>query len=65
MAPKVADDDAKRAVIAESIRVELERLNSEFKNYAPAEYRLPRVTLHATGDPEWFPAGVKHRYTRK
>ncbi len=65
LAPKVADDEAKRSVIAESIRLELERLNSEFKNYAPAEYRLPRVTLHAAGDAEWFPVGVKHRYTRK
>ncbi len=65
LAPKVAGDEAKRSVIAESIRVELERLNSEFKNYAPAEYRLPRITLHAAGDPEWFPAGVKHRYTRE
>jgi phenylacetate-CoA ligase len=40
------------------------RLNSEFANYAPAEYRMPRVTLHSAGDPVWFPAGVKHRYTR-
>jgi phenylacetate-CoA ligase len=65
LAPGVTGDDSKRAAIARAIRAELERLNSEFKNYAPAEYRLPRVTLHATGDPEWFPAGVKHRYTRK
>jgi phenylacetate-CoA ligase len=65
LAPKVAGDEAKRSVIAESIRVEMERLNSEFKNYAPAEYRLPRVTLHPAGDAEWFPVGVKHRYTRQ
>jgi phenylacetate-CoA ligase len=54
-----------RATIARSIQAHLERLNSEFKNYAPAEYRTPRVTLHTTGDPEWFPPGVKHRYTRR
>jgi phenylacetate-CoA ligase len=65
MAPTLAGDDAKRDAIARSIQTELERLNSEFKTYAPAEYRLPRVTLHTTGDSEWFPAGVKHRYTRK
>jgi phenylacetate-CoA ligase len=27
--------------------------------------RAPRVTLALAGDPEYFPAGVKHRYTRK
>ena len=65
LAPKLAGDDGKRDAIARSIQAELERLNSEFKNYCPAEYRLPQVTLHAAGDAEWFPAGVKHRYTRK
>jgi phenylacetate-CoA ligase len=65
LAPKVSADDGKRDAIARSVQAELERLNSEFKNFAPAEYRTPRVTLHPAGDPEWFPAGVKHRYTRK
>ena len=65
LAPKMAGDDGKRDAIARSIQTHLERLNSEFKNYAPAEYRTPRVTLHAAGDPEWFPPGVKHRYTRR
>ena len=52
-------------VVAESIRAQLRRLNSEFANYVPAEYQLPRVRLAALGDPEYFPLGVKHRYTRK
>jgi len=65
LAPKVTADDGKRDAIARSVQAELERLNSEFKNYAPAEYRTPKVTLHAAGDAEWFPVGVKHRYTRK
>jgi phenylacetate-CoA ligase len=65
LAPKVSGDNGKRDAIARSIQTHLERLNSEFKNYAPAEYRTPRVTLHAAGDPEWFPPGVKHRYTRR
>jgi len=64
LAPAVAGDDAMAAAIAGSIQTHLERLNSEFKAYAPAEYRRPRVTLHSAGDPEWFPPGVKHRYTR-
>ncbi|MDD2758847.1 MAG: phenylacetate--CoA ligase family protein [Methylomonas sp.] len=52
-------------MIAESIKNQLLRLNSEFANYTPTERQLPRVTLHAFGDPEYFPAGVKHRYTRR
>ena len=65
LAPAVTGDEGKRDAIARSIQAHLERLNSEFKNYAPAEYRTPRVTLHPAGDPAWFPPGVKHRYTRR
>jgi phenylacetate-CoA ligase len=65
LAPQATADETKRAAAASSIRAHLERLNSEFKTYAPAEYRTPRVTLHPAGDPEWFPPGVKHRYTRQ
>jgi phenylacetate-CoA ligase len=50
--------------IAGSIVAALLRLNSEFAHYVPAEHRRPRVVLVPAGDPEWFPAGVKHRYTR-
>jgi phenylacetate-CoA ligase len=52
------------ARVARSVKVHLERLNSEFFNYAPAERRTPRITLLPLGDPEYFPANVKHRYTR-
>ena len=50
--------------IAASVRRELERLNSEFANYAPSARRTPRVELRTFGDAEYFPVGVKHRYTR-
>jgi phenylacetate-CoA ligase len=50
--------------VARSIQRELERLNSEFKNYAPPERRLPTVRLLPHGEPSYFPLGVKHRYTR-
>lgn len=63
--PGVTGDDAKRAAIAEAILNQLLRLNSEFANYVPDDYQPPQVTLQPAGDPEWFPAGVKHRYTRK
>ncbi|WP_119459141.1 phenylacetate--CoA ligase family protein [Rhodospirillaceae bacterium SYSU D60014] len=60
LAPEAVDADA----IAGAILDQLLRLNSEFANYTPAEYRRPRVTLRPAGDPEWFPPGVKHRYSR-
>ena len=63
--PGVAGDERKCALIAGSILKELRRLNSEFANYVPPEHQLPRVVLKANGDPEWFPIGVKHRYTRR
>jgi phenylacetate-CoA ligase len=51
-------------MLAESIRAQLQRLNSEFAHYVPASYQLPKVALRPAGDPEYFPVGVKHRYTR-
>jgi phenylacetate-CoA ligase len=65
LAPGVAGDEAKARAIAESIMAQLRRLNSEFANYVPVEYQLPRVELRPLGDTEYFPIGVKHRYTRK
>jgi phenylacetate-CoA ligase len=64
LAAGVEPDASKAERIADSIVLHLMRLNSEFANYTPAEYRKPRVTLHSTANPEWFPVGVKHRYTR-
>ena len=64
LAPGVRENEAKAQAIASSILTQLLRLNSEFSNYVPAEYQMPRVLLAPTGDPEYFPVGVKHRYTR-
>ncbi len=50
--------------VAESILATLVRLNSEFANYVPAARQRPRITLWPTGHPEYFPVGVKHRYSR-
>jgi phenylacetate-CoA ligase len=52
------------AIIAASVRRELERLNSEFASYVPSARRTPLVQLRAFADAEYFPIGVKHRYTR-
>jgi phenylacetate-CoA ligase len=65
MAPGMEASDERREAIGDSILAQLLRLNSEFANYVPADYRQPRVTLKPVGDPEYFPVGVKHRYTRK
>ena len=65
LASEVPADDTKRHAIAQSILIQLRRLNSEFANYVPAERQLPSITLRPLGDPEYFPLGVKHRYTRK
>ncbi|MFO7181453.1 MAG: phenylacetate--CoA ligase family protein [Pseudomonadota bacterium] len=64
LAPGVEPTSELSARVATSVRAELERLNSEFLNYAPAERRTPRITLLPLGHPDYFPIGVKHRYTR-
>lgn len=63
--PGATADDGKCRTLAESVKAQLLRLNSEFANYVPAEKQLPKVTLRPFEDPEYFPAGVKHRYTRR
>ena len=50
--------------LADSILAVLLRLNSEFANYVPAARQRPRITLWPTGHPDYFPVGVKHRYSR-
>lgn len=57
-APGVAD------AIADSILGVLLRLNSEFAHYVPPARQRPHITLWPAGHPEYFPVGVKHRYSR-
>jgi phenylacetate-coenzyme A ligase PaaK-like adenylate-forming protein len=59
-----AEPTALAARLADSIVEVLLRLNSEYTHYVPAERRRPRVTLWPPGHPEYFPVGVKHRYSR-
>ncbi|WP_239649823.1 hypothetical protein [Methylocucumis oryzae] len=63
--PGITGDNTMNQRIAESIRTQLLRLNSEFAHYIPSERQLPVISLHTFADPEYFPVGVKHRYTRK
>jgi phenylacetate-CoA ligase len=64
LAPNIEVSVDKKQAIITSILTQLRRLNSEFANYVPAEYQAPQVTLKLHGDAEYFPVGVKHRYTR-
>jgi phenylacetate-CoA ligase len=64
LAPGAEPDDGRAAAVADAVVTQLLRLNSEFANYVPADRRLPQVSFAPAGDPEWFPVGVKHRYTR-
>ncbi|ABA19844.1 conserved hypothetical protein [Trichormus variabilis ATCC 29413] len=65
LAPGVEDSEDKRQTIATSILTQLLRLNGEFANYVPPEYQTPQIALAPMGDHEYFPIGVKHRYTRQ
>jgi phenylacetate-CoA ligase len=65
LAPNVTDSQEKQDAIAIVILQQLKRLNSEFANYVPPPYQLPQVVLKTTGDPEYFPPGVKHRWVAK
>jgi phenylacetate-CoA ligase len=65
LAPGIEGDEAKQQSIARSIVAALRLLNTEFAHYVPTERQIPHVTLAPTGDPEYFPVGVKHRYTRR
>jgi phenylacetate-CoA ligase len=60
----VATQDKSEATAA-SIHRHLLRLNSEFAHYVPADRQRPRIELAPQGDPDYFPLGVKHRYTRR
>lgn len=65
MLPGVDRDADRRHVITQSILSHLLRLNSEFAHYTPPHRQEPHVILALPGDPEYFPPGVKHRYTRR
>jgi phenylacetate-CoA ligase len=65
LAKDASGDDRFGEAVALAILAQLRRLNSEFANYVPAEFQKPIVTLYPTGHPEYFPVGVKHRYSRK
>jgi phenylacetate-CoA ligase len=64
LAPEEVETQERVEAIATSTLYHLRRLNSEFANYVPEANQTPQIELRLTGDPEYFPVGVKHRYTR-
>jgi phenylacetate-CoA ligase len=64
LAPGAEPSEARLAAVADEIVKVLRRLNSEFASYVPPERQRPIVTLLPTGDAQYFPVGVKHRYVR-
>ena len=63
-AANVNPTDLNPSIIAQTIKDQICRLNSEFAHYVPTASQFPRISLHPLGDPTYFPPGVKHRYTR-
>ena len=64
LAPGAAEHPGLAPAIAEAIGDQLRRTSSEYRHYVPAERQRPHVVVRPHADPEWFPAGVKHRYVR-
>ena len=64
LAPQITSSQDLAEAVGISIRTQLQRLNSEYANYVPPQRQLPQITLYDFGNPEYFPIGVKHRYTR-
>ncbi|HEY4162190.1 MAG TPA: hypothetical protein VGM59_03950 [Dongiaceae bacterium] len=65
LAPGIEGAGALAETISVAILSQLRRLNSEFANYVPAEFQQPVVTLYPVGHADYFPIGVKHRYSRR
>ena len=64
LAPGEVGNEEREKSIADAILYHIRRLNSEFANYVPTLNQTPQIELRLTGDSEYFPVGVKHRYTR-
>ena len=64
MAPGERASAERATELADAIKTELRRLNSEFAHYVPDASQLPVIDLRPAGDPEYFQPGIKHRYTR-
>ena len=64
LAPGELINKQRQESAAVSIETHLKRLNSEFAHYVPEGQHRPQIELRPFGDADYFPPGVKHRYTR-
>ncbi|KAJ3120876.1 hypothetical protein HK098_004192 [Nowakowskiella sp. JEL0407] len=59
----VQPDQEKIQLLTSVVEEHILRLNSEYANYVPKEKQSPIILLHLFGDPQYFPIGIKHKYT--
>jgi phenylacetate-CoA ligase len=65
LADKEAPDPTRIDLAEREILETLRKHNSEYANYVSADDQRPVVTLWSKGHPDYFPVGVKHRYSRR
>lgn len=65
LADKEAPDPTRIDLAEREILDTLLMHNSEYANYVSKDDQRPVVTLWSKGHPDYFPAGVKHRYSRR
>jgi phenylacetate-CoA ligase len=65
LADKEAADPTRIDLAEREILDTLLMHNSEYANYVSKEDQRPVVTLWSKGYPDYFPVGVKHRYSRR
>lgn len=65
LADKEAADPTRIELAEREILETLLTHNSEYANYMSQDDQRPVVTLWSKGHPDYFPVGVKHRYSRR
>ena len=65
LADKEAADPTRIELAEREILDTLLAHNSEYANYVSKEDQQPIVSLWSKGHPDYFPVGVKHRYSRR
>jgi len=65
LADKEAADPTRIELAEREILDTLLTHNSEYANYVSKDDQRPVVTLWSKGHPDYFPVGVKHRYSRR
>jgi len=65
LADKESTDPTRIELAEREILETLLAHNSEYANYVSKDDQKPVVTLWSKGHPDYFPVGVKHRYSRR